>query len=68
MTDDQFRTLMDAVLKLSMQVEEMRLRLERMERMADTRHRLVADWVGPQESERPGEVEMPDDVRKLLKL
>lgn len=59
---------MDAVLKLSMQVEELRLRLQRMESIADTRHRLVADWVGPDESERPAEVDIPEDVRKLLKL
>jgi hypothetical protein len=39
-----------------------------MESTADTRHRLVADWVGPDESERPAEVDIPADVRKLLKL
>ena len=72
MTDDQFRQIMDAVSKLAMRVEEAHLRLATAERIADERQRLLYQWVAPPEYKRrvdepAEEIQLPDDIRNLLK-
>jgi len=68
MTDDQFRRLMDEILRLRLQVEEFRLQLARMEAANADRHSHLAAWVGPEPKVPPEDIDMPIDVKKLLGL
>ena len=68
MTDDQFSKLMNEILSLRQQVEELRLQIARNQNLADVRHKVIADWIGPDMDRASMPTDIPADVRKLLGL
>ena len=59
--------LMATIRDLAIRVEDLHLRLKRIEENADMRHSLIADWIGPDVSRPAEEIELPDDIKRLLR-
>lgn len=71
MDDKQFRTLMDAVYKLGMRVEELHLRLNKIQELQDVRWQILYSAISDEDEQMPLEgmpepIDIPPDLRKFF--